>query len=375
MLSAAESIGIARTRLSTDDLDAHLANGSTFAPRPDALQPIAGLLPIPSRTAWTTTGNEIKFLRPLGRVDLPVAADIDTLKRLAHRYTSRYQNTPIAVDLSGGLDSSIVIGLLNSLGLPLILIGHVSTRYEFRTERAIQQHYLDYPSPSSAINTSVLISDDDALPFSELSNVPVSAWPRHTNIYHVGHRLSAQAAARHGARVLLNGNGADALFCDEFGDSRGAKLPAAYQSWSLYDPWPDDTVYGPAGIRYIPAYAIGRIPAILYAMRQQQGEDVRKHWARNTFAAFIPRELRDYAYKADFDGWFIDGLRAAADEIRQLAVAVHAHLPHPELAPTRIEQEIERHSKVQEDAFERMLIQKISFMAWAYALQRNATHT
>ena len=367
LLSGEDAISVAQSRLSAADLDAHLANGSMFSPRPDRLRPVVGLLPIPPRTVWETDGSQLSFFRPFGNVRRPARAGMRVLEHIFAAYAHHFRSRTIAIDLSGGLDSSIVIGLLSALGARVLLVGHVSERYEFRTERSIQQFLVDRHSSLAPGNISVLIPDDSALPFSALDKVPSSAWPRHTNIYHAGHLLSAKAASEHGANIFLNGNGADALFCDQL-DAELDQLPSEYQGWNLDDPWPNDIIYRPLGIRYTSAFSLGRIPAVLYAMRKLENEDAQKIWARQTFSSFIPRELRNYAYKADFAGWFQDGLLAARRDIQRLSNAVYKEVPHPDIEPSLIDHEIADYPHLEDENWRNRLSMKISFIAWAYSL-------
>lgn len=54
------------------------------------------------------------------------------------KYFAQFSNKKIAVHLSGGLDSSIIIGLLDHFNIPFFLVGLVSHRFEFRTEKSVQ---------------------------------------------------------------------------------------------------------------------------------------------------------------------------------------------------------------------------------------------
>lgn len=367
LLSGKDAISLAIARLSASDLEAHLANGPIFSPRPDKLRPVVGLLPIPPRTAWLLNSSQQCSFRPLGNIGLPARADMSDLKHVVSAYMHNFRSRTIAVDLSGGLDSSIVIGLLSALGARLLLVGHVSERYEFRTERRIQQLLLEYHSSLAPDNMSVLIPDDHALPFSGLDKVPPSAWPRHTNIYHAGHLLSATAASEHGANIFLNGNGADALFCDQI-DADIDQLPLEYQGWNLDDPWPNDTIYEQLGISYLSAYSLGRIPAIIYSLRRSQAEDVQKKWARQVFSSFIPKELRNYAYKSDFSGLLQDGLHAARRDISWISNAVYTQIPHPDIQSNHIDREIAHYPNLEDENWRSRLCMKISFISWAYSL-------
>ena len=64
------------------------------------------------------------------------------------------KNKKFGVQLSGGLDSSLIIGILRNVGIEPVLIGLSNDRYEFRTERIIQEILLD------GLSNNQLISDD-----------------------------------------------------------------------------------------------------------------------------------------------------------------------------------------------------------------------
>ena len=72
-----------------------------------------------------------------GRV--PEAASYDTVLERAKDFFSRFVGRRIAVQCSGGLDSSIIAAVLRELEIPFTLIGLSTKRYEFRTERRIQE--------------------------------------------------------------------------------------------------------------------------------------------------------------------------------------------------------------------------------------------
>jgi hypothetical protein len=56
----------------------------------------------------------------------------------------------------------------------------------------------------------------------------------------------------------------------------------------------------------------------LWNLRRGQKSDPRQLWARAFFRDFLPKELVDYTYKADFWGLYIDGLIKSLPEIHAI---------------------------------------------------------
>jgi hypothetical protein len=74
---------------------------------------------------------------------------------ITETFFKRFEGKHIGVQLSGGMDSSLIIGLLKHFGIPYSLVGMSSERYEFRTEKWIQQKL------STDAKSSKLISFED----------------------------------------------------------------------------------------------------------------------------------------------------------------------------------------------------------------------
>jgi hypothetical protein len=235
--------------------------------------------------------------------------DWDTVLSAASNFFKKYQDKQIGVQLSGGLDSSIIIGLLSHLNIPFWLVGMTTKRYEFRTERHIQE--LLFPLASDAI----LLDYNAHLPLSELLEVPPHQHPELLSINYSSENAMALACEQLGIEVLLTGDGGDNLFAEALPDDQNL-CPWIPQVFS--DPWPAEYVYGPKGVELIPFFADEGFMDAIYNLRRGQPEDNSKWWARKFFERILPSELVQYDYCADFWGLYISGMQAAIPTIKWL---------------------------------------------------------
>jgi hypothetical protein len=225
----------------------------------------------------------------------------------AQNFFARFNGRKIGVQLSGGFDSSLIIGLLRYFGIPHGLVGLESCRYEFRTERTIQHRLAEQ-------NGDVLLIDEaTCLPCSRL---------RAISPHQVPDLLSLDLAQDHcmacnrlGIDVLLSGGGGDNLL--------GAAVPtdAADSIWrpqTFTDSFPVDIVYRPMGIDFLSFFGESGIVDACFRLRRGQDNDPCKRWAREFFRDFVPQELADYTYCADFWGRSIDGLLCALGPAREI---------------------------------------------------------
>jgi hypothetical protein len=214
------------------------------------------------------------------------------------RFFEPYEKESIGVHLSGGVDSSLVIGCLRRLGIKYVLVGVTTSRYEFRTERFVQEKLL------SESGRGTLIDHEECLPFSGLKVVPPHQVPE---LVLTGYQISkklTQEAKRLGVTLLLTGSGGDLLLG---GNAMSGSPPwdiAMFNDW-----WTQDVISSPEGIRSVAFYSDPAIASSIRTLRYGQGEDLRKCWARHYFKDFLPRELVDYTYKSDFWGVYMDGLQ------------------------------------------------------------------
>lgn len=364
LLSRAEALGLDAwdARLRNVDLDAHLRNGAPPYPRPDQYESVVGLFPIPARTRWIWKDGRFSFHSPIQAPspNLPAQPSLADLDRIAKRYLRHFRNRTVAVELSGGLDTAIIIELVRAAGGRPVLVGFFSDRYEFRTERAVQNLYLSGPEKV------VTIPQTEVPPFADLESTPPHVLPAVPSLFHRLHSVIADAARSSGATCVLNGVGGDALLCDDFS---GRHFPVDYHGWGLHDPWPNDNVYSTRGMSYIPAFALWPIPELIWLMRKGRAEDPQKLWARRLFDGRLPTQLTRWSYKGDHVGHFHSGLQAAEEGARVVAQTAYQRTRSPALEPDTISAMIRRSMHLG-DSDERRLLSLLSFATWVHALVR-----
>lgn len=253
--------------------------------------------------------------------------ELEDFVNAAERFFSQYRGRRIGVQLSGGLDSSLIIGLLRHFGLAYSLVGLTSTRYEFRTERIIQE---ELAAQAEGVE---LLDYERCLPFLRTDSVPAHQHPDLSCINFAGEDAMAEACKRHGIEVLLTGFGGDVLW--------GSAVPTdpSHCDWrpsSFEDAWLADVVYAPHGVDLVPFYSDPDMVSAVYNMRRGQGEDLLKIRTREAFRSFLPRHLAEYTYCADFWGLYVDGLCRAAPTLKQIALTAWEHVRNPLLSPEAI---------------------------------------
>lgn len=223
----------------------------------------------------------------------------------ARELVSAFDGCSIGVQLSGGVDTSLIIGTLRHLGVPHQLIGvSALSRYEFRTESFVQQLLLD------EAGNGTLIDHEEFLPFSNMREIPPHQIPQAGLTGFAVAKAMAAAAQRLDVTVLLTGSGGDMVLG---GDARGGCCnwtPSAFQ-----DHWAQDMIYSPCGVHCVAFFADDGVGSAIWKMRRGQHEDLRKKWARTKFREFLPKQLVDYTYKADFWGVYLDGLSTHLEEL------------------------------------------------------------
>jgi hypothetical protein len=274
--------------------------------RKDAKPVVADFLPIYKGMQWLD--KDKKAIDPT-YVPKIFDANMDSFLTAAHLFFKQYENKKIGVQLSGGLDSSIIIGLLKYFKIPFYLVGLTSKRYEFRTEVYVQNILSEW-----AIE-SVLINYEDYLPLSNLHEVPKHQYPDLLVNNYSSNKAMALECKRMGIDILLTGEGGDNVFVE----------PIPYDpkqcSWipqSFGDTWLAEYVYTPFDVNIIPFYEDKGVLDAIYNLRIGQGEDNLKLWTRKFFKEFLPQELVNFTYCADFWGVYISGLQKAIPQIKIL---------------------------------------------------------
>lgn len=232
---------------------------------------------------------------------------IDDLLCYTSRFFERFKGKHLGVQLSGGVDSSLIIGILNHLNLPYSLVGMTTSRYEFRTEAFIQRKLGD------EAKRTILLNFEDYLPMTNIESIPSHQQPDLSSCGYSSNTAMAEACNEAGIEVLLTGNGGDVLL--------GTEVPHDSFNWRtgiFNDNWMQDVVYAPKGVELLSFFADRGIVECIWNMRRGQAEDLSKIWARKYFQEFLPAELVNYTFKGDFWGLYIDGLINNLPRLRKL---------------------------------------------------------
>jgi hypothetical protein len=120
---------------------------------------------------------------------------------------------------------------------------------------------------------------------------------------------------RLGIEVLFTGDGGDNVFAET------VPTTPEHCTWlpqSFGDSWLAENIYTPLGVNIVAFYAEPSILNTIYSLRMGQGSDNEKLWARKFFNKYIPNELVDFTYCADFWGIYSSGFINAIPEIKNL---------------------------------------------------------
>lgn len=286
---------------------------------------------------------------------------LNDLILVSERFFNQFKGKHIGVQLSGGLDSSIVIGLLHYLKIPFSLVGMRSDRYEFRTERIIQDSLYNL-----GVNT-VLIDYERYLPLSDIMNVPRFPYPDLLLNNFSSEKAMIQYCKELGIEVLLTGGGGDNVFAEP--------VPHLPQLWRLKpqvftDGW-SKYIYATNNIELCSFYAEKEIIDCIYNLRLGQKEDNLKLWARNTFKDFLPQKLVNYTYCADFWGLYISGLQQSLPSIRQLFERVYHTTNYNSFSPNRINVLLEQDYLTAKKEMYQKIEARIAFAVWLNSLYNN----
>jgi len=274
--------------------------------RSKALSVIPNILPIHWGMGWDD--DKKCLIDPFFHPQLQTLGINDFLHAV-ERFFDKFKGKHIGVHLSGGLDSSIIIALLKHFNIPFSLVGMTSNRYEFRTEKYIQQLLATWG------RKTVLIDYEDHLPLSHLDKVPPHQHPQILSMNYNTSKTMAIECQNMGIEVLFTGNGGDNVFAD------AVPVNPADCTWlpqGFKDTWLDDFAYASYGVEVVPFYADSGIMNTIYNLRKGQDEDNAKLWARQFLKDYLPKELVNYTYCADFWGLYTDGLQESIPTIRKL---------------------------------------------------------
>lgn len=289
--------------ISNSKFASHINNLSRGVEHPDIYEEvIKDIYPIPPFSKWKYSEQKFSLL------DQPVQSlksrpnTVHSLIDLIKSKSKRLKNKKTAVELSGGLDSSIIIELLSQCGLEITLIGLISKNYEFRTERLIQEHYANRYN-------SFLIDSKDALPFTKLIDCPPHPLPTKKSLFYYQKEIIAKKCAEEKIDFLFNGIVGDTVFCDKIESTR-------WHKWEFDDNWFNDFVFSFHNVSYITTN-FDFVLDYFFNQRKHEQSDPFKIWARNHFKDILPKTLSKYYYKTDHFEEIIEGIYSAENDISE----------------------------------------------------------
>lgn len=270
-------------------------------------QPVLpGILPVYPGMIWSDEINNMT--EPTFTPTIQPTSLSDFLDAAEH-YFAQFEGKHIGVQLSGGVDSSLIIGLLKHFKIPHSLIGKTSNRFEFRTEKHVQEIL-------QKENEQTLLIDYEAyLPYSQASEVPPHQYPNILSLNYASALVMAQESQKMGIEVLLSGSGGDNIFAEPIPDN---PLECTWMPKGYFEPWLNDMVYAPYGIHLTSFYSDESVINAVYNLRLGEPEDNSKIWARKYFKDFFPQELVNYTYCADFWGLYVDGMMQNMSHLKQI---------------------------------------------------------
>lgn len=333
------------SQLEKASLDNHIQNSFHYIPDPRTYRPVVErFYPIHPKTAWTWSGRCFIPYYPehTSRNNLRTKSGI-------RRYCKAFKLDQTALEMSGGLDTALIFGLLEAVGRAPLLIGVVSNRYEFRTESYIQKLIMKN-------RKSIELDEAGTYPFFAIKNTPQHTIPDKNSLFY-GFFEKTKNALPNSVKLLINGVSGDELLAQS--------IERVHHRWMMNEWWAREHIFGPAGIDYLSAYSLLGVMRNIEYLRKNLGEDSQKLWARQNYAEFLPKELTSYSYKAAHDGILYQGLLEAKDQILEVC---------------RFSQQINRDSRLSEK-YVKTLISKwrqysheqliellavVSFAVWIY---------
>ena len=346
----------ANIKIDNTALNTHITNSRAMSQRPDTyMNVVDNILPIPARSTWKREGDLLTEFHQES-IDTSINLGIEDLIR----YLNKLKNIisgGIAVELSGGLDTAIIIGIARHLGVKIKLVGGISNKYEFRTERFVQKLI------AKDFDDVTFIPESSALPFSNLTNTPFHAIPNKSSLFYYLNSVTANWAQENEIKYILNGIGFDTLLIDKAQKKSNSIM---FDKINLDDSWANDYVFKPKLTSYINIIANDSIRKIILTMRALEPKDPQKKWARKIFADYIPNELSKYRYKGSFAANYAEGLSNNKDEIMQICEKAFNYSKLSKIKPKNMMNLIKSVEEFdQESEFEFMA--RLSFANWMHA--------
>ena len=126
----------------------------------------------------------------------------------------------------------------------------------------------------------------------------------------------------------------------------------------------------PLGIELVSFFSDKDIINNITSLRIGQGDDSLKIWARKFFKEYIPIELSEYAYFADFFGYSMSGLNGAMPSFKMLFEEAYDYLKHPVFSEKNIKKLINTDVLLFEYNTYCEFASKLSLAVWLHSLFR-----
>jgi len=340
--------------ISSSNLDSHIKNFSRGIERPDNYQEvIKNIHPIPPFSKWQYNEQRFKY------IDQPTSLKtytntIDDFIYLVKSKTKCLKNKKIAIELSGGLDSSIIIELFNLCELEITLIGFISKNYEFRTERIIQDHYANK-------HQSFLIDSKDALPFTRLLDCPPHPLPTKKSLFFYQKEVIAKKCAEEKINFLFNGIVGDTIFCDKIESRR-------WNKWEFDNNWFNDFIFEPNNVSYI-STNFDFILNYFFNQRNQEQSDPFKVWARNHFGKILPEKLSKYYYKTDHIEEIIEGIYSAENDISEAYKLTKTITKNQLFTYDKLGEDLKKFKQMSDKEIDTFFA-KVSYAVWIHSIRK-----
>jgi len=337
-------------------------NGLYTLRQPGKYKYFQGLAAIPPKTIINTESTYYEIISNTPNYKISSSYNLDYLREYLELIKHEFLGKKIGVELSGGLDSSLVIEALLKLKIDPVLIGFSSDEFEFRTEREIQKYYHNKAS------NSILLKYEDHYAFSNLKETPVHPIPVSESHFFQRHKTVAVTARNFNVDILFSGEAGDQLLSSPLNLETNKKIPLEFGYWCLSEHWSNQYVYNKLGVQYISGMALGLIPSILLSLRNGQQFDPMKIWARKYFNYCLPHNLSNYAYTAFHNGWVAKGLINAANTIEEICELSYFQTRNDTLNPDKMKSMALKYGALDENKKKLFLI-NLAYSTWFYSLK------
>lgn len=338
-----------------------LSNGVNTLRRPGVYKYFSGLAAVPPGAIVNTENTHYEITSQIKNYKVDYSKSISELFQEIKIILGEFDNKTIGVELSGGLDSSLIIETLLKFGIEPILIGFSSEKFEFRTERIIQKIY------EERVKESIILKYENCFAFDNLKETPKHPIPVTESHFFNRHLIVATKAKEFKIDILFSGEAGDQLLSFPNNSINNSLLPTEFSYWCLAEQWSNQYVFQKLGVNYLSGMALGALPSLIMSLRGVQPWDPMKLWARKKFKECLPKELSEFAYTAFHNGWVADGLHNAADTIEEISENAFKHLKIDNLSPHKMKFQAKAYSKFDEEKRKSFLL-NLAFVSWYSAI-------